>query len=310
MHLSCIFVIEAMNLQNLRYLLSIAETGSVTRSAEQLNMTQPALSRGLAALEEEVGAQLFVRLPKAMRLTIFGQVMVRRAQSVFRQLEDAQHEIRHLQEHEESELAVGSGPIWLTGLLPRAINLTTQEMPGVSISVIGGFERQLAELVRRGQVAFILTELTEDPEFADLVSEPLASARYTVVARRGHPLEKAGLLELTDLLEFPWIMPDKAVNAQKRLDGLFQTEGLTPPVAQIRSTSNSFITTYVEQTDALTFAVSPILRDRPNLAALPLARRLPERITGIQRLRDDWLSPAAERMLEHLRALTRTMDEF
>ncbi|MBB4120647.1 LysR family transcriptional regulator [Martelella radicis] len=299
-----------MNLQNLRYLLSIAETGSVTRSADQLNMTQPALSRGLAALEEEVGAQLFIRLPKSMRLTVFGRVMVRRAQSVFRQLEDAQHEIRHLQEHEETELAVGSGPIWLTGLLPRAINLTTRDMPGVSISVIGGFERQLAELVRRGQVAFILTELTEDPEFSDLLSEPLASAHYAVVARQGHPLERAGPLDLTDLLRFPWIMPDKAVNAQKRLDGLFQTEGLTPPVARIRSTSNSFITTYLEQSNALTFAVTPILRGHPGLTKIPLARPLPKRTTGIQRLRDDWLSPAAERMLGHLRDITREQEEF
>ncbi|AQZ51658.1 LysR family transcriptional regulator [Martelella mediterranea] len=299
-----------MNLQNLRYLLSIAETGSMTRSAEQLNMTQPALSRGLAALEEEVGAQLFVRLPKAMRLTVFGRVMVRRAQGIFRQLEDAQHEIRHLQEHEETELSVGSGPVWLTGLLPRAINLTTRDLPGVSISVIGGFERQLAELVRRGQVAFILTELTDDPEFSDLHSEPLASARYAVVARRGHPLERAGTLELPDLLEFPWIMPDKAVNAQKRLDGLFQTEGLTPPVARIRSTSNGFITTYLEQSDALTFAVTPILRGHPSLTELPLSRSLPKRTTGIQRLRDDWLSPAAEKMLEHLRSLTLQADEL
>ncbi|MDZ5699477.1 LysR family transcriptional regulator [Chelativorans sp. M5D2P16] len=299
-----------MNLQNLRYLLSIAETGSMTRSAEQLNMTQPALSRGLAALEEEVGARLFVRLPKTMRLTVFGHVMVRRAQMVFRQLEDAQHEIRHLQEHEETELAVGAGPIWLTGLLPRAISLTTQEMPGVSISVVGGFERQLAELARRGQVAFILTELTEDPEFTDLLSEPLTSARYAIIARRGHLLETKGPLELSDLLDYPWVMPDKAVNAQKRLDGLFQTEGMTPPVARIRSTSNGFIATYIEQTDALTFAVTPMLRDRPGLTALPLSRVLPKRTTGIQRLPDNWLSPAAKRMIEHLKTLACTMDEF
>jgi hypothetical protein len=47
---------------------------------------------------------------------------MRRAQGIFRQLEDTQHEIRHLQEYEETELSVGSGPVWLTGLLPRAVN--------------------------------------------------------------------------------------------------------------------------------------------------------------------------------------------
>lgn len=299
-----------MNLQNLQYLVSVAETGSVTRSAELLRMTQPALSRGLAALEEELGARLFDRLPRTMKLTVFGEAMVRRAQTIFRQIEDAKHEIRHLQQHETTEVIIGSGPIWLTQLLPEAIDRTVRQMPAISVSVTGGFERQLAELVRRGQADFILTELTDDPEFADLASEPLARADYAVIARRGHPLAGAHDIDLRDLLRFQWVMPSHAVNAQKRLDGLFQIDGLTPPVAHIRSTSMGFITRFLEETDSLTFAVRSVLPNSPGLAPLALGRAMPSRQTGVQRRPDGWLSEAAERVLAELRVLARATDQL
>lgn len=297
-----------MNLQNFRYLVSVAETGSITRTSEELNVTQPAVSRGIAALESELGVPLFDRLPKKMQLTRFGEIALRRGRAIFQQIEQTQQEIDDIRNQSGSRFAIGAGPVWLSELLPQAIRLTADEMSWASIEIIGGYERYLLDLLRRGEVSFVLAEITQDPEFADLDMEPLTSADYSLLARPGHPLATGEPVELSDLLRCSWIMPSAAVNAQNRLAGLFNSQGMSAPEPEITSTSLSFISKFVSISDHLTFLVESSQSRAEGLVRIPTRVPLPRRVAGIQRRKDDWINPEANRVIEFLRLLSQDIE--
>lgn len=297
-----------MNLQNFRYLVSVAETGSITRTSEDLNVTQPAVSRGIAALESELGVQLFERLPKKMQLTRFGEVALRRGRAIFQQIEQTQQEINDIRSHSSSSFSIGAGPVWYSELLPQAIRLAANEMRWAHIEIIGGYERHLVDLLRRGKVSFILSEITQDPEFSDLDVEPLTSAAYSVLARPGHPLGDGAPVELADLLRFPWIMPSSAVNAKNRLAGLFNSQGMPAPHPEIKSSTLSFISKFISISDHLTFLVESSQSRTAGLVPIPIRVPLPRRTAGIQRRKEDWLTPEANRVIEFLRLLSRDID--
>lgn len=292
-----------MNLKQLRYFLSIARTGSVTRSAEELHLTQPALTRGIHNLEEELGVELFKRLPRAMLLTKFGHAYRRHAQSVFVQLENAQAELQHLASKSEDEIVIGAGPTWLMGRLPHILTDVISRYPTTGISVRGGFDQQLREMLRNGEIDFALTEISSDPHNCDLVQEALISARYAIACGKDHPLARHEKVKLSQLLGFPWALPDFALSAQERLIGVFRAQGLPFPTPLIRSTSMNFIIRMLETSDALSFLVESSLgaHQANSVVAVDLDHELPSRNAGIVLRPDSWISPVTHELLNAIR---------
>lgn len=197
----------AMNLSHLRYFIAVAEHGSTTRAAQVLHISQPAVTRGIKLLEEELGVALFDRLPRTMQLTRFGQAYLRHARAVFAQLDNGLAEMRHLSATPIEEVIIGAGPTWLMGSLPGIAGRFSRLYPGVSLRIRGGYDRQLLEMLNKGEVDFVLTETSDAPLGNGLVQEPLISCEYIVACRRGHPLAARSGVSLTDLQAHPWAMP-------------------------------------------------------------------------------------------------------
>lgn len=292
-----------MTLNQLRVFLSIVDTGAVTRSAEALSLSQPAVTRNLKLLEEALGVELFERLPRSMRLTRYGRSFVRHARAVFVQLEDADAELRHLAERDEDEIVIGAGPGWLMGNLPGIAGKMSRRFPHVAIKVRGGYDEQLIHMLRSGEVEFILNELSSDPALSDLTQEPLTEAPYVVACRHDHPLAGESRVPLARLLEFPWAMPDQAVTGQRRLDGVFNSQNLVPPTALLKSTSVEFILRLLETSDALSLMVASFLgaNGRDTVVAVDLDEPLPSRQAGLVTRKSGWASPVTQAFMDELR---------
>jgi DNA-binding transcriptional LysR family regulator len=296
--------VSRLNLNQLRYFLSIANTGSVTRSAEELNLTQPALTRGIKNLEDELGVELFKRLPRAMLLTRFGDAFFRHAQSIFVQLENAQSELQHLARRTDDEIVIGAGPTWLMGRLPQILTDVLSRFPGTGISVRSGFDQYLREMLRSGEVDLVLTEVSSDPDNSDLVQESVISAKYAIVCGANHPLARTKQVKLAQLLNYRWALPNLAVSAQERLTGLFGAQGIPAPTPLVRSDSLDFILRILETSDVLSFVVeSTIGPSRGNtVVAIDIDHDLPIRHAGIVLRRDSWMSPVTTDLIETIRA--------
>ncbi len=174
-----------MKLNQIKYFIAVAEAGSTTRAAEMLNLTQPAITRGIHHLEEEIGVRLFERLPRSIRLTRLGEAYLRHARAVFVQLDNARAEMSYLAENPVEEIVIGAGPTWLRATLPEVVSDLSRAFPEVSIRVRGGYDKQLLTMLDRGEVAFVLTETSRNRARSDLDQEPLIHCEYVVAGCSG-----------------------------------------------------------------------------------------------------------------------------
>ncbi len=291
-----------MNTTHLKFFVEVAEHQSITKAAKALNLTQPAVTRGILQLEEELQVSLFDRMPRSMHLTRFGESYLRHVRAVFAQLQNAQAELRHLADSPIDEIVIGAGPTWLMGVLPEVLGEFTRNNPNVTIRVRGGYDKQLSEMLDRGEVSFILSDTNKAQINDDMVEIPLIHCEYIVACRKNHPLAGRAKVPLSELLDYPWAMPDQAERALARLTGIYFAESLNAPEPLIRSTSLSFILRLLGASDTLTFVVKSSLRQLHSgkLAIVDVDHVLPTRNAGIVRRKDDWESPVVANLVQLL----------
>jgi DNA-binding transcriptional LysR family regulator len=192
----------------------VAGRGSFTGAAESLQYTQSAISRQIAALEKEVGAPLFDRLPRrGVRLTDAGRSLLPHAEAVLERLASAHGEIAALGRLEAGQLRVGAFPTANAELMPRALALFRARHPAISPSLIEGTSpRQLARLDAGDlHLAVVSADArlpleAERVELVHLLDEPML-----VALPRSHRHSGRRSLRLSELAADSWIAGDRTV---------------------------------------------------------------------------------------------------
>ncbi|WP_332776627.1 LysR family transcriptional regulator [Polaromonas sp.] len=193
-----------MNLRQLEHLLAVAETGSFSRAAEQLHLTQSALSRSIQVLEDELGARLIDRTGKRNELTPLGEAVAVRARRMVFEAAELRRSAELLKQGSVGAIRVGlgSGPgAMLT--TPFLVHIA-QQHPDVRVSIMSGaIELQLVQLRQRTLDALVV-EVRNIAPAPDLTIERLAEMRAGFVCRRGHPLLQVGRpVSFDDMLRYP-----------------------------------------------------------------------------------------------------------
>lgn len=192
-----------MNFKQMEHLLALAATGSFSQAANQCCLTQPALSRSVQTLEEELGGRLFDRLGKRVEPTPLGQEVLRRARRILDEATDMRHSAALLQQQQGGSLriALGSGPAAML-MVPLMEHMVVFH-PEVRLSVLQGtVESQLAQLRAREIDAIAVSQRGLEPA-PDLEIEPIAELRAGFVCRAGHPLTLLPELAFEDLQRYP-----------------------------------------------------------------------------------------------------------
>ncbi|MEJ2409593.1 MAG: LysR family transcriptional regulator [Novosphingobium sp.] len=168
----------------LRYFLAVAETGSFSRAAKRVNVTQPSLSAGIAKLERELGARLFDRDRQGVALTPAGSRFLVRARRIAAEYEHALVELSEVSDPTLLRIGVlGTIPTpMIEGLLEQHRALGSSE----ALEILDGSERDIAERLERGRIDMALTVVR--PQHARFRPEVLARERYMMVLPRDHPL--------------------------------------------------------------------------------------------------------------------------
>lgn len=159
-----------MELTPLRYFVAIAAAGHMSRAAEGLGVTQPALSAMLKKLEEEVGAPLLDRTGRGVALTEAGRVFLLHAEESIRQAEAARSAVRALKKLERGSIRLGGGATAITYLAPRTVSKFRREHPGVHFYVREAGSGAVAQSVLAGELDLgIVTLPLKGPGTADLL---------------------------------------------------------------------------------------------------------------------------------------------
>jgi LysR family transcriptional regulator, hydrogen peroxide-inducible genes activator len=137
-----------MELHQLRYFCAVADTASFSRAAVQSHVSQPSLSQQILKLEDELGARLFDRLGRSVRLTDLGKTFLPRARAVLRELEAAKGDVVERKESVSGALAVGVIPTVAPYFLPRHLTSFTRQFPLARVTVIEDITPILLDRIR------------------------------------------------------------------------------------------------------------------------------------------------------------------
>ncbi len=183
-----------MDLRGIRYFVQIAELGSMTRAAQHLRVAQPALSRHIRALEDELGVALMVRLPRGVRLTTAGRQFLDHCQRILRELARAQDELRSGSAAAQGQVILGVSPTTGPLLLPGVVERMRRQCPQISLKVVEGFSNQLYDwlLAGRADVAILtnpansraikVTALNSEPIVVFAKPQPRGARKFITAA--------------------------------------------------------------------------------------------------------------------------------
>lgn len=192
-----------MTFAQLRALHAVALTGSVTRAAEQLLMTQPAVSHAVRGLERELGVSLLVRRPDGVSLTSVGAAVAERASIILAQLEGVRADAAAAAEQHATSLRVGVLPSANARLMPSLLRAFSGAHPDVRVRLLEGSDPEVLDWLRTGAVD---VAVVAEP-FDDLLAAPLAVDELLAVVPVDHPLATHGSVAIADLGHEPFIMP-------------------------------------------------------------------------------------------------------
>lgn len=208
-----------MELRILRYFLMVAKEQSFTKAAEQLHITQPTLSRQLAAFEEELGIVLFVRKGKNITLTDEGILLKRRALEILNLEERTLEELRGMEEVIEGTVTIGCGEFAAVEILAKICKQYKEKYPLVQIALHTATADTIYEMMNKGLVdigVFMEPIDTEDLDYIRMKE----SDHWVVGMRPDDPLAEKEFIEKEDILEKPLILPER-IGVQSELANWF-----------------------------------------------------------------------------------------
>jgi DNA-binding transcriptional LysR family regulator len=214
-----------MLLNQIAAFVETARRQSVSRAAEVLFISQPALTARLKGLESDLGAQLFVRTPRGMRLTDAGNAFLPYAVRALETLTDGRMQVNALERGGAGRLALGAAPAVSTYVLPPLLKHFSQGYPRVSISVRTGHSEEVLDLVLREQVTLGLVRALQHP---DILSTPLYEDRLVLVVEPGHPFAARGRIRMKELAEEQLVQFDRTSSYHDLTSALFVTAGISP----------------------------------------------------------------------------------
>jgi DNA-binding transcriptional LysR family regulator len=192
-----------MDTQKLAHLLAVVEHGTFSEAARMVHLTQPALSRSIQALEDELNAHLFDRGARRAHLTVFGKLVVERAKRIRREEAELKRDIDLLRGGEEGSLAIGVSPAPAALLLQSFLIHMAQVRPKIHLHAETGATQSLLELLRSERIDAIVGDAYVLQQAEDIDITPLNDLRAGMVCRVDHPILQHRQVDIDMILAYP-----------------------------------------------------------------------------------------------------------
>lgn len=262
-----------LKLRHLQCLIAVAQGRSVQRAADQLAVTQPAVSKTLAELEDIVGCPLFERGRSGARPTAAAEALLRHVTDGLAALRQGFAGLRAGPERVASELAIGVLPTVVPELLPPALLAFQAMHPQTVLRVTTAANPQLLAQLRQGDLALVIGRLAEPETMRGLNFELLQNDPMLLVVRPQHPLAHMTGVTLQDVVRYPMVVPSTDTVIRQSLDGLLAVQGLRLPTQRVETLSVTLGRQLARSSDAVWFSPAGAVRadlDDGLLVSLPV----------------------------------------
>jgi DNA-binding transcriptional LysR family regulator len=296
-----------MELRHLRYFLAVAEALNFTKAAALLRVAQPALSRRVQDLEDEIGVDLLKRSPRGVTLTAEGKLFLEKTRHILKLADEAVEQVRALARGEEGELHMGYAPAPTVEILPPALAAFQKAFPRVRVLLHDFSEQELIDGLRNGKLELALMPRGAGPQSVGLEFETLRTYPICVAVAPTHRFARLKTITLEMVAAEAMIgfnrkdYPEYYVG----LDRMFAPLGLKPRFV-VECDSSSSLITEIETGRGVAIA-SPILRHASGKRLLyrPLSGTTEVMSVGIARATKGDVTPAGEKFCEILRRTSK-----
>ena len=218
-----------MDVRQLEMFRAVAEEGGFTRAAQRLRVSQSAVSRQVKLLEDELGGRLLHRSGKGVTVTPTGELLLKTANRIHRDIQDVAWEISETQKLQRGMLRLGGGMTVCMYVLPRLLKKFRSLYKDVELRVTSGTSETILRQVRNHEVDLGL--LTLPIVASDLEVHPVLKEEMVVVTAPRHPLSRQRTVEARSLGRYPLILFERGSNTRKVLDEFFLEEEIPVNVA-------------------------------------------------------------------------------
>lgn len=285
-----------MTLVQLRHLIALAQTGSFSKAAQAQFLTQPALSRSIRALEDELGMPLFDRVGRRIELTAFGRATLERARQLVSDAEELQGSGQRSREGERGVLRIGMGSGPGAMLMTPLLMTIALDHPQVHVEIARGGTELLVQSLRARTLDALVVDARSLKPAPDLRAELLHEMRGAFMVRRGHPLTRVrGGVGFEAVSRYPIASTPLSDEVARILIARYGPQAHPEHCVTLRCEEIASLVEVAEHSDAVLLAIRaaaptlvelvmrPALDATARLGLVTLARRTEAPLLGIVR---------------------------
>jgi DNA-binding transcriptional LysR family regulator len=298
-----------LKLHDVRVLLAVIQEGSMSKAAERLSTSQPAISRSILDLEHTLGVRLLDRSPRGIEPTHYGRAIAKRGIAAFDELRQGVKDIEFLADPSGGELRIGCTEAVAAGPAFAVMDRLMRQYPRIVFNVVTGGEAALYRHLADRNVELVMSA-TSIPMPETYVVESLFADSLVVVAGLQNPWTRRRKIELSELLNERWTLLPADTAPGALIVEVFRANGLEPPKTSVVTASlnlrNRLLATGRFLTMQSGYTLAPA-SENPLLKALPVKLQSLQRSIAILTLRNRTLSPLAELFIKTARAIVKPL---
>jgi DNA-binding transcriptional LysR family regulator len=298
-----------VRLRDVDILLAVIQTGSMGKAARVLNMSQPAISKAIAYLEQTFGVRLLDRSRQGVEPTPYGRALIKRGVAMFDELRLGVQDIAALTDPAAGEVRMGGSEHTIAAVYAPVVRRFCAQYPRMSFHVAVGDLRMLSRELETRHVDFVVSRMygpaSEEHSVEALFEDPLV-----VVTSPSNPLARRRKIELAELMAEPWTLQPRENNFGAFALDAFRTAGLAPPPNMVATTSSSLREEILATGRYLSMVPrywTLLPRRRSSLKVLPVEFPHTRLTVAIITVKNRSLSRATELFLDGVRALTKPL---
>jgi LysR family transcriptional regulator, transcription activator of glutamate synthase operon len=288
-----------VNLDELHWFVALAEDEHMTDAAAELNITQPTLSRALARLERQIGAPLFDRVNRRLRLNAYGRIMLEHSRRSITEIRSASDRIAALRDPDKGVVRLAFLHSMANWFVPEIIGRFHAQVPQVQFDLSQAAGHELAEALATGQIDLAIT--TPRPHGDEYGWRELMVERLCVVVPRTHRLAKRRRISLSETVDEPFIALGRQFALRQLTNELWAAERIRPRVV-----FEAIEIATIEGLVAAGLGIAVVPEPQPNRAEptaayISLTSAHAKRAVGLAWIKGRAISPAAERFASFVR---------
>ncbi|SFD72641.1 LysR family transcriptional regulator [Paracidovorax konjaci] len=292
-----------LRLRQLQMLLSLAQTGNMSQSAQQLHTAQPALSKWLKELEDDLGMALFERHARGLRPTPQGEALIAHARRIEAHLDSARDDMQALRDGGSGLVAVGTSGASASDVVPMAVLRLLEWLPRAQIRLAESTMNVLMQQLAHGELDVVVGRSAPELHDTHIHAEMLYMEPIHLVARPQHPLLRLEReLAWSDLMDYRWLVWPRGTPIRNALEGALSAAGHALPPGSVESNSVTLNLTLLGHSDMVGMASHRAALRFSHMGAL---RVLPVRLSGFGSVSMYWRENTTDRtaVASMLRAL-------